>query len=147
MMKCRRRQATKPQKLKKIVNNRFFVFCWWKRKRWKWKRKRLKDNRFHIPATSLNLRESKHMISQCSLTPFSILAILIVHKSTGVIEPAVPIENALLLRQARATKHPGMAGMVPELTSGAPCPKIDVWCPVSRNGPRLSWNLLIVKVF
>ena len=25
MMKCRRRQATKPQKLKKIVNGRFFL--------------------------------------------------------------------------------------------------------------------------
>ena len=43
MIKCRRRQATDPQKLKKIVNGRFFVFCWWKRKR-------LKNNRFHIPA-------------------------------------------------------------------------------------------------
>ena len=26
MIKCRRRQATKPQKLKKIVNGRFFRF-------------------------------------------------------------------------------------------------------------------------
>ena len=26
MMKCRRRQATDPQKLKKIVNGRFFLF-------------------------------------------------------------------------------------------------------------------------
>ena len=48
MIKCRRRQATGPQKFKKIVNGRFFVFCWWKRKQWK--RKRLKNNRFHIPA-------------------------------------------------------------------------------------------------
>ena len=31
MIKCRRRQTTDPQKLKKIVNGRFFVFCWWKR--------------------------------------------------------------------------------------------------------------------
>ena len=26
MIKCRRRQATDPQKLKKIINGRFFVF-------------------------------------------------------------------------------------------------------------------------
>ena len=45
MIKCRRRHATDPQKFKKIVNGRFFVFCWWKRKR-----KRLKNNRFHILA-------------------------------------------------------------------------------------------------
>ena len=43
MIKCRRRQAKHPQKLKKVVNGRFFVYCWWKRKR-------LKKNRFHIPA-------------------------------------------------------------------------------------------------
>ena len=53
MIKCRRRQATDPEKLKKIVNGRFFVFCWWKRKR-----KRLKNNRFLIPGldTSVNSR-------------------------------------------------------------------------------------------
>ena len=31
MIKCRRKQAKDPQKLKKIVNDRCFVFCWWKR--------------------------------------------------------------------------------------------------------------------
>ena len=36
MMKCRRRQGTDPQKLKKLST---VVFCWWKR---------LKNNRFHI---------------------------------------------------------------------------------------------------
>ena len=49
--------------------------------------------------TNLHLRDCKRLISQCSLTPFSVLAILIVHMSTGVIEPAVPVESALLLRQ------------------------------------------------
>ena len=57
MMKCRRRQATDPQKLKKIVNGRFFVFCKWKRKRLVWKR--LKNNRFHIPAFNTYLSQSK----------------------------------------------------------------------------------------
>ena len=42
MIKCRRRQATGSQKFKKIVNGRFLIFCWWKRKR-------LKNNRFYIP--------------------------------------------------------------------------------------------------
>ena len=51
MIKCRRRQATDPQKFKKIVNGRFFVFCWWKRKR-------LKNNRFHIPAYKLDFEET-----------------------------------------------------------------------------------------
>ena len=37
------------------------------------------------------------LISQCSLTPFSMLTILIVHMSTGVIEPTGPMESALLL--------------------------------------------------
>ena len=46
MIKCRRRQATDLQKLKEIVNGRFFVFCWWKRKR-------LKNNRFHIPVNGI----------------------------------------------------------------------------------------------
>ena len=32
--------------------------------------------------------------------PFSMLAILIVHMPTGVIEPAVPMESVLLLGQA-----------------------------------------------
>ena len=53
MMKCRRRQATKPQKLKKIVNGRFFVFCWWKRKR-------LKNNRFHIPGRNIIVGTINH---------------------------------------------------------------------------------------
>ena len=45
-------------------------------------------------------RRLQASISQCSLTPFSMLAILIVHMSTGVIEPAVPMESALLPGQA-----------------------------------------------
>ena len=45
--------------------------------------------------TNLHLRDCKRLISQCSLTLFSMLAILIVHMSTGVIEPAVPMANAL----------------------------------------------------
>ena len=51
-------------------------------------------------STNLHLRDCKRLTSQCSLTPFSMLAILIVHMSTGVIEPAVPIERALLIGQA-----------------------------------------------
>ena len=51
-------------------------------------------------STNLHLRDCKHLISQCSLTPFSLLATLIVHMSTGVIEPAVPMKSALLLGQA-----------------------------------------------
>ena len=51
-------------------------------------------------STNLHLRNCKRLISQHSLTPFSMLAILIVHMSTGVIEPAVPMESALLLGQA-----------------------------------------------
>ena len=50
--------------------------------------------------TNLHLHNCKHLISQCSLTPFSMLVIIIVHMSTGVIEPAVPMESALLLGQA-----------------------------------------------
>ena len=53
-------------------------------------------------STNLHLRDCKRLISQRSLTPFSILAILIVHMSTGVIEPAVPMKSALLLGQALA---------------------------------------------
>ena len=54
-------------------------------------------------STNLHLHDCKHLISQCSLTPFSMLAILIVCMSTGVIEPAVPMESALLLGQALTT--------------------------------------------
>ena len=31
--------------------------------------------------------------------------------------------------QARATNRPGMAGTVPELTSGVPCPGMGHVCP------------------
>ena len=48
----------------------------------------------------LNLRNCKRLISQCSLTPFSMLEILIVHMSTGAIKPAVWMESALLLEEA-----------------------------------------------
>ena len=65
MIKCRRRQATDPQKLKEIVNGRFFVFCWWKRKRWKRKRKRLKNNRFHIPGWKST--DNLHLTTQFSI--------------------------------------------------------------------------------
>ena len=58
------------------------------------------DDGYRISATNLHLHECKRQISQCSLTWFSMLAILIVHISTAVIEPAVPMENALLLGQA-----------------------------------------------
>ena len=51
-------------------------------------------------STNLHRRDCKRLTSQCSLTPFSMLAILIVYMSTGVIEPAVPMESALLLGQA-----------------------------------------------
>ena len=51
-------------------------------------------------STNLHLRDCKRLISQCSVTPFSMLEILIVHMSTGVIEPAVPMESALLLGHA-----------------------------------------------
>ena len=63
MTKCRRRQATDPQKLKKIVNGRFFVFCWWKRKR-------LKNNRFHIPAykADANIEKVQLVYSDLRLT-------------------------------------------------------------------------------
>ena len=53
-----------------------------------------------VNSTNHHLRDWKRLISQCSLTPFSILAILIVHMSTEIIEPAVPMESALLLGQA-----------------------------------------------
>ena len=53
-----------------------------------------------VNLTHLHQRVCKRMISQCWLTSFSMLAFLIVHMSTGVIEPAVPMENALLLGQA-----------------------------------------------
>ena len=49
---------------------------------------------------NLHLRDCKRLISQCSLTPFSMLAILIAHMSTEVIEPAVLVESALLLGHA-----------------------------------------------
>ena len=49
---------------------------------------------------NLHLRDCKRLIFQCSITPFSMLAILIAHMSTEVIEPAVPMESALLLGQA-----------------------------------------------
>ena len=39
-------------------------------------------------STNLHLRECKRLIYQCSLIPFSMLAILIVYLSIGVIEPA-----------------------------------------------------------
>ena len=39
-------------------------------------------------STNLHLREYKRLISQSSLSPFSMLAILIVHMPTGVIDPA-----------------------------------------------------------
>ena len=48
---------------------------------------------------NLHLCNCKRLISQCSLTRFSMLEILIVHMSTEVIEPAVPMESALLLGQ------------------------------------------------
>ena len=51
-------------------------------------------------STNLHLRDCKRMISQCSLIPFSMLAILIVRVPTGVIEPAVPMESALLFGKA-----------------------------------------------
>ena len=60
-------------------------------------------------STNIHLRDSKHLLSQCFLAPFSMLAILIVsmstgviesRMSTGVIEPTVPMESALLLGQA-----------------------------------------------
>ena len=51
-------------------------------------------------STNLHLNDCKRLISQRSLTPFSMLAISIVHVSTRVIEPAVPMENALLFGQA-----------------------------------------------
>ena len=50
--------------------------------------------------TNLHLRDCKRLISQCFLTPFSVLAIFIVRMSTEVVEPAVPMESALLLGQA-----------------------------------------------
>ena len=46
-------------------------------------------------STNLHLRNCKRLISQYSLTQFSILTILIVRMSTGVIEAAVPMESAL----------------------------------------------------
>ena len=51
-------------------------------------------------STNLPLCDCKHLISKCFLTPFSMLAILIVHMSTGVIEPAMSMESALYLGQA-----------------------------------------------
>ena len=42
MIKCRRRQATDPQKFKKLSTVVFSFFCWWKQKQ-------SKNNRFHIP--------------------------------------------------------------------------------------------------
>ena len=51
-------------------------------------------------STNLHLCDCKRLIFQCSLTPFSMLAILIFHMSSGVIEPAVPKKSALLLGQA-----------------------------------------------
>ena len=58
-------------------------------------------------STNLHLRDCKRLISQCSLTSFSMLAILIVHMSTGFVEPAVPMESALLLGQALTLLGPG----------------------------------------
>ena len=70
-------------------------------------------------STNLHLRNCKRLISQCSLTQFSMLAILIVRMSTGVIKSAVPMKSALWLGQAFngllplhdskdvATFHPG----------------------------------------
>ena len=57
MIKCRR-QAADPQKLKKIVNGRFFVFCLWKRKR-----KRLKNNRFRIPAYNALVFDARYSLN------------------------------------------------------------------------------------
>ena len=51
-------------------------------------------------STNFHVRDCKRQISQCSLTSFSMLAILIICMSTGVIELAVPMESALLLGQA-----------------------------------------------
>ena len=50
--------------------------------------------------TNFHLRDCKCLISQCSLTLFFMLGILIVCMSTGVIEPAVVMGSALLLGQA-----------------------------------------------
>ena len=52
-----------------------------------------------VKSTNVHLRDCKPLISQCFLTPFSVLAILIVGLSTGVIEPAVPMKSSLLLGQ------------------------------------------------
>ena len=52
------------------------------------------DNAYKLPPTRLQASEIPG-----PLIPFSMLAILIVRMSTGVIEPAVPMESALLLKQ------------------------------------------------
>ena len=102
-------------------------------------------------STNLHVRDCKRLISQCSLTPFAMLAILIVHTSTGVIDQAVPMESALLLVPLHdpkdvATFHSGCwnIGTSPDLTfvsvgpdSCVPDRRILEKIPRSQHQPSL----------
>ena len=100
-------------------------------------------------STNLHLRDSKRLISQSSLTLFSMLAILIVFMSTGVIEPAVPMKSesftsrnfAAVFKHLKPGKAPGPDSICPELITHAGAALKSWLCGFLSGPPRNSKSL------